>query len=363
VSLVLYLIESFVDPLDLGLRYSADPIPHTRSLRARHTGGHAIVPEVLGGSANTEFELLTGMSTGFLPEGAIAYRQYVRHALPSLPRTLHDAGYPSIAVQADPRYFFDRERVYRLLGFDRTVWLREVAGVERAPGSKWPPDDATVRAIIEASRGPRPFFVFAFPASTHAPYHFGAYRNSDLRVLDSASLDPAGEVKEYINKVRTADSAVGALIEYFRRQPDSTIVVILGDHLPPLSEQARRTLSARLSGRSDAERTWASRRVPLVVWANFALPREELELSTNALPAYLLERLGVPRAGFLAVADSVRRAMPVLAEHVRDAEGRSWPRDALPADLRTLLADYHLLEYDLLLGERYALHSRLALAR
>jgi hypothetical protein len=363
VNLILYPVESFVDPNDLGLRYSADPIPNFRALGAAHTAGHVIVPEDFGGSANTEFELLTGMSTGFLPERGLAYRQYLRHPIPSLPRTLHDAGYGSVVIQAGPRYFFDRERAYKLLGFDRAVWQREVPGVETTPRGNWPTDHAMVRAIIEASRGPRPFFIFAFPASSHSPYNFGTYRNSRLRVLDSASLDPTGEVKEYINRVREADSAIGTLIEYFSRRPDSTIIVLLGDHLPPLTERSRRPFSAMLARTAGPERSWKPRRAPLVVWANFPLPRTKLELSTNALPAYLLEQIGVPASEFLAVSDSVRRVLPVLAQHARDAEGHSWPREALPADLRALVADYWLLEYDLLLGKQYALRRHLALAR
>jgi phosphoglycerol transferase MdoB-like AlkP superfamily enzyme len=54
-----------------------------------------------------------------LPGGSIPYRQYVRGPIPALARTLRDLGYATVAVQADPKYYYDRERVYPLLGFDR----------------------------------------------------------------------------------------------------------------------------------------------------------------------------------------------------------------------------------------------------
>jgi hypothetical protein len=358
VNLIVYLVESFMDPDDLGLRFSADPTPNVRALRATHIGGHSIVPEAFGGSVNTEFELLTGMSTAFLPEGSLVYRQYLRHAIPSLPRTLGDAGYTTIAIQADPRFFFDRERVYGLLGFDRTVWLREQPGVELAPRAGWPSDDAMVRAVIRESQGPRPFFIFAFPSSTHSPYNFGVFGRSDLRVLDSASKDADGEVKEYITALRGADRAVAALIDHFRQRPDSTIIVVLGDHIPPLPKDALRGLSAEVARTaSDAEREWKVRRVPLLVWANFDLPRDSVELSVNALPAFLLEKIGVRPSGFLALTDRVRHDVPVLTNYARDADGRAWPRDSLPDGAGALIDDYRLLEYDLLLGERYALQG------
>jgi phosphoglycerol transferase MdoB-like AlkP superfamily enzyme len=357
VNLIVYLVESFMDPDDLGLHYTSDPIPNIRALRKTHIGGYGIVPEEFGGSANTEFEAVTGMATSFLPEGSVAYRLYLRHAIPSLPSTLRSLGYATTAVQADPKHYYERERAYRLLGFDSVVWLGDAPDVELAPRGWWPSDNAVVEAVIQASREARPAFVFAFPSSTHFPYNFGTYSDSDLDVLDVTSRDAAREVKEYINTLRVADRAIGTLVEYFRRQPDSTIIAVLGDHLPPLSEEALGTFLSNLSGMSEPERARMRRRVPLLVWANFVLPREEKELSINALPSYLLEKMGIHAPGFLAVSDAVRRKVPVLASYVQGADGRIWNRDSLPDDERNLVADYRLLQHDLLFGKRYSLRD------
>jgi hypothetical protein len=357
VSLVLYMIESFMDPDDLGLHYTSDPIPNVRALRRANIGGYGIVPEDFGGSANSEFEALTGMATSFLPEGSVAYRLYLRHPVPSLPRALGALGYETTAVQADPKYFYGRETVYRLLGFDRVAWLREAAGVERAPRGWWPSDKAVVQAVIQASQGARPFFVFAFPSSTHSPYDRGTYKDSSLGVVDPPSPEAGGEVKEYINTLRVADEAVGTLVEYFRGRPDSTIIAVLGDHLPPLTESSLGGLSSRISGLSEPEQARMRRRVPLLVWANFPLPREQKELSTNALPSYLLEKMKIAPAGFLAVSDEVRRRVPILARYAHGADGSIWNRDSLPDEERRLVEDYWLLEYDLLLGKRYVLRD------
>lgn len=357
VNLIVYLVESFMDPEDLGLHYTSDPIPNVRALRRAHIGGYGIVPEEFGGSANTEFETLTGMATSFLPEGAVAYRLYLRHPVPSLPSALGRLGYVTVAVQADPKHFYDRERAYRLLGFDRVIWLGDTAGVELASRGWWPSDRAVVEAVIEASREAHPVFVFAFPSATHFPYNQGVYANSDLNVLDVPEKDAVGGVKEYINTLRVADQAIGMLVEHFRGQPDSTIIAVLGDHLPPLPEGALRTFFLHQSGMSGPEQARMRRRVPLLVWANFALPREAMELSTNALPSYLLEKMGIAPSGFLAVSDAVRRRVPVLTSYAQGADGRMWNRDSLPDEERNLVEDYRLLQHDLLLGQRYSLRD------
>jgi phosphoglycerol transferase MdoB-like AlkP superfamily enzyme len=363
VNLIIYLVESFMDPEDLGLHYSSDPIPNVRALRKAHIGGYGIVPEEFAGSANTEFEVLTGMAMSFLPTGSVAYRLYLRDTIPSLPSALRRLGYVTTAVQADPKHFYDRERAYRLLGFDSVVWLGDAPGVERAPRGWWPSDRAVVEAVIQASREAHPVFVFAFPSSTHFPYNRGTYSDSDLDVLDVPSKDAVGEVKEYINTLRVADQAIGTLVEYFRRRPDSTIIAVLGDHLPPLPEGALRTFFSHLSGMSEPEQARMRRRVPLLVWSNFALPREENELSVNALPSYLLEKMGILPPDFLAVSDAVRRKVPVLAGYVPGAGGSRWNRDALPGGERSLVEDYRLLQYDLLLGERYSLRDSASMER
>lgn len=348
VNLVVYLVESLMDPEELGYQFSSDPMPNLRALRRSHTGGYCIVPETFSGSANTEFEVLSGMTMSFLPERSLPYRQYVRSPIPSLPRTLRDMGYRTTAVQPDPRYYYDRERVYPLLGFDDVVWLSGAPGVERAARADWPSDDAVVDAVIAASSRTRPFFVFAFPTSTHSPYNFGAYRNSSLEVRSAPSEAVAAEVKEYANAVRVADQAIGRLIEHFRGRSDSTVIVVLGDHLPPLSGAALSRFFERVGRLSVPEQARAKRRVPLLVWSNFGLPREEVTLSVNMLPPFLLERVGAPREGLFAVTDSVRRTLPVTSVFVQHADGRMWRSDAVPLELRTMLADYRLVQHDVL---------------
>ena len=353
VSLVVYLVESFMDPDELGFTYTSDPIPNLRALRLEQMGGWAIVPRAFGGSANTEFEMLTGMTNAFLPEGSIPYRQHVRSPLPALARTLQGHGYATVAVQADPRYYYDRERVYPLLGFDRTVWLHE-AKVPQADRGGWPSDEVLVDSVIAATSRSHPAFVFGFPSSTHSPYNVGTYASSALDVTDAPNAAVRAEVKEYINAERVADRAIGRLVEHFRSVPDSTIVVVFGDHLPPLSEAARERLSNRVSKLPEVDQTRETRRVPLLVWANFKLPHSEPTLSVNLLPPFLLEKMGLARTGLFAVTDSLRRVFPVVSAVVESADGHLWPRDGVPAAVRGPIEDYRVMQYDLLLGRGFA---------
>jgi phosphoglycerol transferase MdoB-like AlkP superfamily enzyme len=177
-----------------------------------------------------------------------------------------------------------------------------------------------------------------------------------LDVVEAASPQAKAEVKEYVNALREADRNIGELIQYFRHRPDSTIVAILGDHLPPLSKTATVPFFRNMPGISRSERARRLHRVPLVVWANFKLPHRHEELSTNALPSFILQLMGIRPAGFFAVGEDVRRNLPVISQaYIQGADGHMWDRDSLPRDKRHLLEDYRLLQYDLLLGHQYAL--------
>ena len=144
------------------------------------------------------------------------------------------------------------------------------------PAPAGPSDQAVVAAVIAASRGPHPFFVFAFPSSTHSPYTSGhtVTRTWTCSILRRATGSASS--KEYINTIRVADQAIGTLIEHFSRQPDSfnaATTAIIGDHVAPLSADALGPFFAQLTGLPEVERARRMRRVPLLVWANFGLPQ------------------------------------------------------------------------------------------
>jgi hypothetical protein len=355
VNLVLCMIESFMDPKDLGLRYTADPIPNIRTIQKTGISGYGIVPGDFGGSVNTEFEALTGMSQSFLPERSITYKQFLRRPIPSLPRALKDRGYRTTAIQADPRSWFSRERAYDLLGFDETVWLFEDAKVGRATRGWWPSDIEVAEAIIRASRKTRPFFIFAFPSGTHSSYDGKVYGNSNLDILDPLPGDAAGEVKGYINALRDADRAIGRLMEHFGSLQDPTMIVIVGDHMPPLTGEALRRFHEGISGLPKPDRSMAIRRVPLLIWTNFGLSREEIALSTNALPSYLLRKMNISPEGFLAMTDEVRLSVPILTNRDQGGEDSGGSRDPLSGEIRELMDRYRLVQYDLLLGKQHFL--------
>jgi hypothetical protein len=354
IDLIVYLVEAFLDPADLGVRFTSDPTPTFHALARRHTSGFVVAPVFGHGSANVEFELFTGMTMAFLPPGAVPFNQYIRRDLPSLPRVLHEHGYRTTALQVESLQDYNYVQVYAHLGFDEAVTLADEPGLPRDVAGLRPSDDALVDAIIARSGGDRPSFIFAFPNSTHWPWDYDGYEDSDLQVLEPG-MSPAArrELGTYVNSLRTADRAIARLVAHFERVTRPTVIAIMGDHQPALSGDAYPP-SRTLDGLDPTTREQLFR-VPVVLWTNFPMARTDVLTSDCLLAPRLLDLLRIPPTGFLAVSRALGSRFAVLSPfHVRTADGRSLAFGDLAGEDRQALDDARLLQHDLLFGAQYA---------
>ncbi len=65
--------------------------------------------------------------------------------------------------------------------------------------------------------------------------------------------------------------------------------------------------------------------------------------------------MGIKPTGFLALNEVIRSHISVLSGYVQTADGRRYLRDAPDIPGRRIIEDYRLIQYDLLMGEQYAL--------
>lgn len=78
-NIIFVQLESFFDPTLVNyLDISEDPIPTFRSLMEEYTSGYFKVPSVGAGTANTEFESITGMSMHYFGPGEYPYKSILK---------------------------------------------------------------------------------------------------------------------------------------------------------------------------------------------------------------------------------------------------------------------------------------------
>jgi glucan phosphoethanolaminetransferase (alkaline phosphatase superfamily) len=352
INLIIYIIESFMDPTDLGVRFTADPIPYFHSLSRKYSSGKAVVPVFGGTSTNTEFELLTGLSMYFLPDSSCPYRQYLMQAIPSLPRILHQNGYQTTAIPADPPYLFNRKAAYGHLGFDHWIFPEADPQTPRSADDAFASDDALVDAVIASSKSASPYFILAFTGGTHFPWDYSDYDNSKLDISGPKPKESRSKLKTYINALKVADNALKKLITHFSKTDQKTAILILGDHLPALGDIYD---SIGFFGSDKQSAVQKRYKTPMVLWSNFPAAKEDFTCSTNFVPVRLLQFLGLKPAGNMALTADVYAHFPVLSNFIQTSDGLILEPQSENMPFPQLLYNYQLIQYDLLLGKQYSL--------
>ena len=117
--------ESFADLKSIGdFETNEDYMPFIHSLaEAENTiSGDLLVSTFGGGTATTEFEVLTGDTMAFLPFGCSPYQMYVKSETPGLVSGLEAQGYQTVSLHPYLATSWNRQQVYERLGFDRQLY-------------------------------------------------------------------------------------------------------------------------------------------------------------------------------------------------------------------------------------------------
>lgn len=352
-TVIVVMSESFFDATRLPkVKFLDDPIPNLRRLQAEHTSGTLFPPVFGGGTANTEFEVLTGHSMRFLPEGSVPYQQYLHRKHPSLASLYAAQGYETVAVHTFHRWFWERDQVYHHLGFQRFVGLEDMPRPELA--GSYPADSLLTSQLIEQFEArTRPLFLFGISMEAHGPYQANRYPKQTIRFESQLDPDARAQLVTYLEASHHADRELGALVEYFSRVKTPVFIVFFGDHLPSLPRVFEQTGAIGSLKQLSLEQRAFLHQVPLLIWSNTQTePRVLPPMSTSFLGPAVLEATGTPGSRYTEFLTEVRRSLPVMLQGlVRDPHG---VLSADPPDeLKPLERAWWTLEYDLLFGEQY----------
>ena len=113
-NIITVVNETFADIKVLGdFKTNEDYMPYFHSLKKNCVTGYTYASIVGGQTANTEFELLTGNTLGFLSAGTTAFQLYIHGQMPSLVSNLKAEGYSgNKAMHPFNPYNYNRPAVY-----------------------------------------------------------------------------------------------------------------------------------------------------------------------------------------------------------------------------------------------------------
>ena len=322
-NIVFLQLESFFDVDSmLDTQLSRDPTPVFHDLLANWPTGELYVPTVGGGTANVEFEVMSGMNMDFFGAGETPYNTIIQEvSCETIANTLRNLGYASTALHNNTGTFFSRNDVYANLGYDRFVCLEYMSDVEYNEVG-WAGDACLTKEILTAMENSEERdLIFAISVESH-----GKYREDfepaadDIHVFSAPDEIFLEAFTDYVNRIPAVDSFLGEVLDGLAAYDEPVVVIIYGDHLPGVGLTPEMLVN---------EDFYASR---YVVWNNYGAEFEAPDMQAYRLSAELLRQLGV-------------------SDGVMTKFHQSYP---LGEEGEEYLEKLRTLEYDLLYGDQAA---------
>lgn len=319
-NIIFLQLESFFDPTEVNyLEFSEDPIPNFRKLMEKYSSGYFRVPSVGAGTANTEFETITGMSLRYFGPGEYPYKSILKETTcESAPYVLKSLGYTTHAIHNNEANFYGRRTVFPNLGFDTFTSEEYMPEEDEKNPLGWVEDKVLTSHILdclESTEGPD--YVYTISVQGH-----GAYPDEPL--LEDPQIEVTGGKTEeennrweyYANEIHEMDKFVGELVEALDKRGEDTVLVMYGDHLPTMGLEVE-----------DLENRYLFQ-TEYVMWDNMGLEKEDENVASYQMAAVAMDRLGIH-------------------------EGNIFRYHQARRNTRNYQVDLETLQYDILYGEQY----------
>ena len=297
---------------------SKDACPNLHEMYDKYSSGYFKVPSVGAGTANTEFEVLTGMNLRYFGPGEYPYKTILKETpCESAATALEALGYGTHALHNNGGNFYSRARVFNNMGFD-SFTSKEFMNILQLTENGWSKDDILIDHIVDAlDSTQQQDFVFTISVQGHGDYpEEKVIENPEITVEGIEDEALKNKWEYYVNQVYEMDKFAGDLVDAVEKRGEPTVVVFYGDHLPTRGLKAE-----DLKGRYLYNTNY-------VIWDNIGLEKEDRNIPSYQIMADVMERLDIHSGAAFNYHQERRQT-------------------------KNYLADLELLQYDIMYGEQY----------
>lgn len=353
-NIVFIMSESFSDPLRLeGVRASRDPLAVYRELVADTYHGQMLSQNYGGGTANIEFEALTGFSMGMMnSQMTTPYTMLVpkMKQLPSVVSQLNDKGYYTSAIHPYNSSMYKRQDVYRKLGFHQFITEDDMTATKKVEHNPYISDEAALDEVYRLLKEKNaPQFIHLVTMQTHMPYK-EKYPNTTLTADgDSQTITLAN----YMTDIEYTSQALADFLPKLHHLGRRTLVVFFGDHLPGIYSEAFK--------KSLPEEEW--RQTEFFFYDSDYHLSFSNQTSSVLSPIYfyplLRQQAQLPISTWDYLLLKLQEVLPAFEADL-SYNGSVWQSGMkIPPKAKKLFADYQMLQYDILSGNQYSLNTTL----
>ena len=321
-NIIVLQMESFTVAQDYAnIEVSKDPTPVFNELYDNYTSGSFVVPACGAGTANTEFEVLTGISAKFFGPGEYPYKGKLRkNVLESMAYVTRSHGYNTAALHDHRALFYNRNEVYANLGFNTFTSVEYMNNVSFTP-TNWCKDKVLTGEIMDIMKSTEERdFLHVISVEGHGSYPTQRVFKKPYTEVTAEDEETKWKYEYYLNECHEMDTFIGELIEEIELSGEPTVMIIYGDHIPALDVKEENYKQKDL---------YTTR---YVIWDNIGLPKEDRDIHSYEGGAMLLTDAGLGHEG-------------IIFDYQQSND---------PEDDATYLSDQEALAYDMLYGKQYA---------
>lgn len=318
-NIIFIQLESYFDVAESEFfTTSKDASPNLRAMYENYSSGYFKVPSVGAGTANTEFEVLTGMNLRYFGPGEYPYKTVLKDRVcESAATALGALGYGTHALHNNGGNFYSRAKVFNNIGFD-SYTSKEFMNILQLTENGWAKDDILIQHILDAmDTTEQQDFVFGISVQGHGDYpEERLIENPEIIVEGIADEGIKNKWEYYVNQVYEMDQFAGNLVRAIEERGEPSVVVFYGDHLPTMGLEAKDLRSRYLYNTN------------YVIWDNIGLEKEDRNIPAYQIMADVFDRLDI-------------HSGTVFNYHQNRRQTKNY------------LADLELLQYDILYGKQY----------
>ncbi|RSX53337.1 phosphoglycerol transferase [Bifidobacterium dolichotidis] len=379
-TVIAVLSESFSDPTRVpGISFSEDPIPFIRDLKNNTTSGLMLSSGYGGGTANLEFQELSGLSMALFDPSLLSPYQQLIPKLPGL-YTFNQAWNQacgskdcSVAFHPYQKNFYLRDSNYKKFGFSKFETLDTDPAVthqDKLEKSIYVSDAAAYANVLDEVRSnDRNQFVQLITMQNHTPYttQYDPGTNQFVGANTSPDLDEHERkaISAYAKGLNYTDQETQQFLSQLDAVDKPITVIFYGDHLPGLYSTAHK----------DPNNELALHETDYFIWSNAKSrelnPHLNDQMNQYSASNYFLAQsathLNAKVSPYLALLTQTHEAIPAMARitptngtwapgdtvTVVDHEGKLIPENQLNDHAKELLHDYMLIQYDMTVGDHY----------
>lgn len=323
-NVIFVQLESHFDITQVkGIKFNKDPLPNFHKYMKGYSSGHLAMPSYGAGTANSEFEVITGMNLDHFGAAEYPYKTILQETTTeSMATLLKSYGYKAHAIHDNSAAFYDRDLVFSQLGFD-TFTTKESMNITKWTENGWAKDyilTGYINDCLNSTKGQD--YIYCISVQGHGDYPITeVIENPEIKVSGIKDEALRNKYTYYANQVYQMDHFVGQLVQSLKKRNEKTILVMYGDHLPSLDIE-------------DKDLNYGNKyETSYFIWDNMGLKKKDGTIQAYDLSSEILNKLHI----HTGVMNSYHQTRKGTKNYQKDMKA---------------------LQYDMLYGKRYVWNQK-----